>query len=221
MKKLIGTLIAALLVLSSTAALADYDREITFQDIAWETGLDEAPVSLLADDFAVDGFYTYSDSGMFLVPDKDLVLHDIMGEKEDYYSIAVTAAADRYMLKNLRIAGYDVIQLEFFYAMEGEKSHLMTVNVRLDIPDGEAAYKDLTDKLTSVYGDVSKRGKLYTFWETAVWFGQNDTAVMLTLNQGEVKLNYCKIADPTMLDEYLTNLPDPMKDIDSSDISGL
>ena len=94
---------------------------------------------------------------------------------------------------------------------------LVAVEIELNTLDFEIAYKDLLSKLTTLYGkskSVYAGASLYL----DIWYGENDTVLVLMNDYENIKLYYGILSAEELVKESFANI---LNDVSSSDISGL
>ncbi len=179
MKKLMSILCSLVLVMSCGAAFAAYDEEIRFQDIPWESTIEET-AQLLKD----CGLYTgdvaelinarVNSNGYYLEKDDNWLMKGYAYPNERNGVGSITVYKD-----NLgKIAGYDLGSLTLTFALNDEKSALVSAVVTFSVDDKAAVWKDLQKKLAKVYGE-GIGVHIITDLELDFWNGANNTALCL------------------------------------------
>lgn len=189
MKRSVSILLVLLLVCCCLSCLAEteYESPILFRNIPWGTDYDTIVADYLKDEVKLsnpDGreyWYKFDD-----------VLFD-ESNWDDYYNapLGVTTYARTSSLQDLKVAGYDVYSLYLkFVSLPGDDGLLVNDNQHTALyyayyqiapKDGDAAYADLLNKLTSIYGDVdlNRVDDSFAVYTQNVWYGADGTAVSL------------------------------------------
>lgn len=201
-----GVLIVVMLLFS--AAMAEYDSEITFQGVPWLSDDETVARSLIEAGFLRNGTkvdlnhenvsYLLENEVGFFSPDR------IYGADEVTFTTALEGSVKG------KIAGYSVKDLIFTFAYDGEYK-LIAVNVGLI----GCEYTILKEKLTKIYGEAetveTEEGII-----SNVWKGLNNSAILLiTYSEGlDYTLMYGRLDAADILSQCLA-APDP------DDVSGL
>ena len=185
MRRFLAIALAVFLILS-TSAIADVDKEITFNGIPWGIGGQE-----LIDTMSQKGFRAQraEESSM------PIWTYDF---REDWkYNVADTGYYIGYYYYNdnkTKIAGYELnnIMQYAYYDIKDNKlnkpnCHYYKTEIWFDIKNElvERAYEDLKNKLTNLYGNGTE-SKVYlidTDYIYTVWKGINNTAVCLYMSE--------------------------------------
>ncbi len=241
MKKML-CLVLSLMLLFACSALAEEEKEITFQGVPWGSSAEVTLQAWIDNGFVREGMEknrleSLSKYGLDASYVEYLSQGDCIGiaTRQEYQN---TIGGVYYLnqLGNMdkEIAGYKINfydgGMTGYYACDDSKSSLLAVSVVLKADNTEEAYSDLTAKLTTVYGDyeaVNFEVSPYLYgWDGScnVWKGANNTAVVLGMYYGEVALFYGTLDAQEILDayyaEYQANLvPEPT--VNPADTSGL
>ncbi len=177
MKKILCLVLA--LMLLSCAALAESEKEITFQGVKWGSSIEEMGKIWVSNGFVFEHFS----------PEPEWVSHMSTEYLTNENTIDVSMTADGYeavggrawhgwtWFDGAKIAGYDIREIQTFWACDEDDSALLAVKVILKVNDKAAAYDDLVAKLTSLYGE-GQNVKHYA--QVNAWLGANNTAVLIT-----------------------------------------
>ncbi len=235
MKKMLCLVLS--LMLLSCAALAEEEKEITFQGVPWGSSIEEMG-QIWIDNGFLNEWKELEHSHLCRTPMEYLTQED--GIDVAYTDENLAAVGGRqwmepnWLVKGTQIAGYDIKEIQTFWACNDNNSALLAVKVILKVDDKAAAYDDLTAKLTTVYGECENVEK-YTFVNG--WIGANNTAVLLTANDGtscsemlterdkeKVALIYGTLDAQEILDTYYAEYqanqkPEPT--VNPFDVSGL
>ena len=170
MKK-IAALLAALLALSCASALAEaYEEPILFRGIPWGTSYSQIAEKEVLDQISVQaGLGIAYNMGYSKEP---------LGTDEGTEGYAYFRGAFP------NVAGYPINGILFKFAMtpdengqlveDGNCTALYTAYYLLKVDDKETVLKDLSNKLSMVYGDMDLETD-----EGGVWYGADDTMVAL------------------------------------------
>ena len=204
MKRIVAFLLSMLLLVP--IASADTDKEIVFHGIPWGIGLDELSTQLKQRDIPTNGIETGADMHFW-----------------DYQFLSVTEdhvdSTGFYMYfvdydDTVKIAGYPVRSMYFYshygvtdgkISLDANDSEYYLVNISFAASDEMVAgiYSDILNKLTKLYGSSTESAPgRYT---QAVWYGANDTAVMLYRSSGEYQY-VCLIYGKTVSKQELLEL---------------
>ena len=194
------------LTLFSPAAFADTDSEIVFHGIPWGIGIDELTEQLNQRDIPTDGINAGADMKFW-----------------DYQFLSITEdhvdSTGFYMYfydydDKVKIAGYPVLSMYLYshygiadgkISLDANYSEYYLATIRFAASDEMVVgmYSDLLTKLTKLYGSCAEgTTKEYTH---AVWYGANDTAVMLYRSAGEYQY-VCLIYGKTISKQELLEL---------------
>ena len=187
MKKLFYVLIPfVLLLFISNVALAStiYEKPILFRGIDWGSNYNYAikafppqiEMSSLNDSeywYRIED-YLYKKSGN----SRD----GVIGARSNAYS---------WDISGLKVAGYEVDEIELLFTyLPGESgllskaasdTALIYAEYKLKPKDADAAYTDLTNKLTALYGDIdaTNSDSFFIEYNQNEWFGADGTKVSL------------------------------------------
>ncbi len=257
MKKILCLVVA--LMLLSCAAMAESEKEITFQGVKWGSNWQVTAQALIDNDYiperyewAVAASKPGSNSiGSGVVSSCPyLAMEDggsIALKNNDYFSsfsIGITYSVN----DDKQIAGYILKNVYANFAYDQSKEELLAVIQRLRVENTDEAFKDLTTKLTNLYGEYSQfeaaKASLtninFNYEGTYhAWQGANNTAVVLvvaktlkhsTLIVAEPEYEYCidliygTLGAQKMIDAYAANQAQDMMTlpvIDITNYSGL
>ena len=218
MKKLIAMLLAAALLLSAGCALADVDTEITFQDIPWESSMEDVHHAVLKKELAeavLEDVYDSNSGGAYLRYNAQYNTHYWESNQSDLLS---WLEAPWSFNKEKTIAGYNLDRLNFSFITENDETHLIYAEVKLDWKSNEEeAYADLQKKLTTVYGEGFHQADKNGILNYYLWKGADNTAVMLSYNQYSLHLYYGMLD----VEERLAQIEAQEEPVDPDDTSGL
>ena len=218
MKKWIAMLLATALVLNVGCALADVDTEITFQDIPWESSMEDVYHTVLEKELAeayIEDVYDSYNDGAYLRYNTQYNTHYWESSQSDLLS---RLDASWNFNKEKKIAGYNLDRLNFSFITENDETHLIYVEVMLDWKSNkEEAYADLQKKLTTVYGEGFHQADTNGILNYYLWKGADNTAVMLSYNQSSLHLYYGMLD----VEERLAQIEVQEEPVDSDDTSGL
>ncbi len=240
MRRILSVLLAVVLVIGLANTAFAYDEEITFQDIPWGSSIEDTIKIMVEKGFiqeetiqAIGGpdnviNYMYVSDGeadYLYKKGKDIIFGN---ESDDQVRAMGSCIFDNPLSSGLakKIAGYNVNNIEFYFAKNDTGSGLISARIDLvfDRKETKEVFDDLTQKLTTVYGKPQK-GKRSMLSGTKApyyaWKGKNDTCVWLFADSlGGVLLTYGTLNAGNILKEYLTAVPTKVP-VDSSDTSGL
>ncbi len=227
MKKAMALLLTLMLLTGLMGAALAYDDEITFQGIPWGTSNKEMIQILWDKEFMTSDIVTSGEQTLDSVISSycDLMREEsaLVTEKKGKLDLKTpantqaeyVASLDSYVFQFIStIGGYYVDRIETVFAGNGDSAKLIQVKVYL-AGDPNSMDKDLTKKLTEVYGkSVSVKYK--------GWIGKDHkTAVLLVSSKTTGTALYYACLDA---EEYLTEaLADisAEKPVDSTDVGGL
>lgn len=195
MKKMMALLLAAMMVLGLTGTALAYDEEITWQGIPWGSNVEEVIRFLMENNFIesepnvssgyfAECFTFLTEKGIEAIPGKDY--------DTDYWN---ACASLEITPEEYKIGGYDIEDITFNFAANGDSESLISVVVRNRAWD-DAARKDLTNKINRVYGNN--------------WIGANNTAICFVERGGIWDYNYLvysKTDAVTTLKEAFEHVP--------------
>lgn len=184
-------------MLSICTVSADYDKEITFRDIPWGSDI-ETSIKIMGEDLDYsaprnrdDYTYAYKSSNILEL------------DYEHSESDKIGASVSVYTSDDFKVAGYDVnyIYLYFVTKFEGDKADFDNCTDSLyggeyffDCVDYETASKDLQEKLTGLYGEISETVKSDDK-TIHIWNGANGTCCGLIedleSSYNQLVLAYC------------------------------
>lgn len=189
MKKLSFVLALVLVLLGCVPAFASdvYSEPITFRGIPWASTLQEVRDGLDGADIHPSMDFN------FWCPMIDH-LYQTAQMSDNYVKgeVGFLIIASNSAFGNLKVAGYEpsVINLWFVYtadetgalAKNAAHSAFYSADYEIDPADPEFAYNDLTEKLTSLYGDIDfeRQEKSIINYTQRVWYGADGTMVSLT-----------------------------------------
>lgn len=186
MKKFFVFLAACILILSFACAASAENtvtEPILFRGIEWGSSFTDVMNQLSSDmrfyDLRSDSSYTVSAS--------------MLGETKGYFDGHVVGScnARSSSLKDIKVAGYELSGLRLRFAwVPGEDGLIIEDNnhtalffaeYEISPKDLDAAYSDLTAKLSSLYGQPSatKTAGSIISEEYTVWYGGNNTMLVL------------------------------------------
>lgn len=186
MKKVLATILAILIVLSTSLCLADtHDGSILFRNAEWGASysdvLEKLPEGVKMHAPKVSEYWRSTDDIMF-----DENSWNYYKAELGCYSYSKSSS-----MKNVKVAGYDIdtIYLYFLYDIDSngllikDDAHtsLIYAYYKLEPKDPDTVYADLISKLTSLYGDVDlhQKSSPYITYEQNLWYGANGTQVSL------------------------------------------
>lgn len=214
MKKVLALIMVVLMMTSAGIALADVDTAITFQEIPWGSDAETVRQVLIEKEYISEDteFSCYEGRGFHLIPNK--TMHVVSESGTDYNAVQFVMSSNKILKQ---IAGYDVNRMECSFAKNGDDAELLCVKVMLNAQRIDEAYADLAAKLASIYGK-SKHGNFVGIMYNDVWYGDNNTVVMLLVDRDEINLYYGTLDADSILQECLANFSNG---VDSNDTSGL
>jgi len=193
MKKVFSFMLTLLLMTCSAFALSDESQEIIFRGIPWGVSIPEF-LEQVSEDIKFDDFEEEYANDLR----KYIYGSEILNFNEKVQRIGYAESNWEYKL-DLQVAGYAVDCIEAIFAMkpdeEGLPTHddehtaLVAANYWLDVDDAPAAFADLTEKLTGLYGEPAPFDSV-PYKVYLVWRGENDTFVSLNLSYASVYINY-------------------------------
>lgn len=221
MKKLLG-FICIIVLLFACSALAEEAKEYTFQNVPWGSTSEEAVQLLIDSGFLVseaamdEGYYG---SCPVLGEETKLIIYP--NSHSEYDHVMLNKSYSGSMIQK-QIAGYDVRSIALSFGINGTETALLCAQIYFAAPNYEEGYADLQSKLETIYGQYEV-GTYKSFFETSVWMGENNTAIVLSKDSVSESLfiAYGTLEARTILDECLTNYVVPTNNVDSSDTSGL
>ena len=188
MKKAIACFLSVLMLFASTA-LADTDKEILFHGIPWGISVNTLVNHLKERKIPISSSNVYADSDMRFWGSQ------FMSITEDHfdstgYEISIYDYDDR-----IQIAGYSVLNVDLYahygiidgeISFDADDSEYYFCSILFSVGDDmvEGVYSDLLRKLTNLYGNCATNTAIPNSAEStyAVWYGDNNTAVMLYRN---------------------------------------
>lgn len=186
MKKTLVLTTACCALLGMTVS-AETDKEILFRDIAWGTNYSE--VQQLLSDF---DWYDMSFDYMNQYPVEEILTDNHEYFSDDYSNGGINMIALPFTKKETDVAGYTTSDIELFFsyipvdgALSKEDTDTALYGARYEFSpkDLSAMSADLTEKLSSLYGEPDDISKATDLWgnKTAItrWYGANDTVVAL------------------------------------------
>lgn len=188
MKKLLA--LTLVLFLIGSVALAQTDKEITFQDTSWGTSYTEI-------DKKFSSYQLYDMRGKLIKTfSVDQIITDEGGIDFEYNDINVVG--NTYSPES-KVAGYTTKDVTFFFAykpvnglLTKELSDTMMYAARYEFAttDLEVMEADLTSKLSGLYGEPDATDSGSNMWGTefkyVYWYGANDTGVALIVHHPTV-----------------------------------
>jgi len=188
MKKLL-VLIFALLI-ATTSAFAQTDKEITFQDTSWGTSYTDI-------DKKFSSFNMYDmRGGLIKTYSVDEVIKDDGGIDFEYHDINVVGNT---FSPESKVAGYTTTGVTFYFAYtpvnkiltkELSDTKLYAAKYEFATSDLEVIAADLTSKLSGLYGEPDDTDTGENMWGTEFkyiyWFGANNTGVTLIVHHPTV-----------------------------------
>ncbi|MBR6187052.1 MAG: hypothetical protein IKQ41_12440 [Clostridia bacterium] len=195
MKKIACLLLTLILLVSCCAAFAEetasgaYEKPILFRGIPWGSTWEEAQkylpegieysLSAICRMSRVDSYMQFNDK---LYNDEQLGRY--------YY------ASDSKKLNGMKVAGYALSGLYLYFAgtsddsgylaMDETHGALLYAEYRINAHNYDAVFKDLLDKLTSLYGDADVTNDKGTQY---LWYGADGTMASLAL-RGDILIRY-------------------------------
>lgn len=201
MKKFLTVFATCLLILASVCVASAEEsatKPILFRGIEWGSSYTEVLAQFPAE---IRFFNTSYDGTSYNVRYK------MLDESRHYYDGNVSRKASAYSssLENLNVAGYELSDLDLCFAWipgddgliveDDDHTALFFAEYEISPKDLDAAYSDLTAKLSSLYGEpVSTKTSGFTIKETyTVWYGGNNTMLVLLKEEYSSGSKYIKI----------------------------
>lgn len=188
MKKLLALILA--LLLFDSVALAQTDKEITFQDTSWGASYTEIDKK-----FSSYDMYDMR-GGLIKTFSVDQIITDEDGIDFEYHDINVVG--NTYSPES-KVAGYTTKDVTFYFAykpvnglLTKELSDTMMYAAKYEFAtsDLEIMEADLTSKLSGLYGEPDATDSGSNMWGTdfkyVYWYGANDTGVVLIVHHPSV-----------------------------------
>lgn len=188
MKKLLALILA--LLLFGSVALAQTDKEITFQDTSWGASYTEIDKK-----FSSYDMYDMR-GGLIKTFSVDQIITDEDGIDFEYHDINVVG--NTYSPES-KAAGYTTKDVTFYFAykpvnglLTKELSDTMMYAAKYEFAtsDLEIMEADLTSKLSGLYGEPDATDSGSNMWGTdfkyVYWYGANDTGVVLIVHHPSV-----------------------------------
>lgn len=174
-------------VFLGTTVHAETDKEILFRDIPWGTNYLEA--QQLLSDF---DWYALSFDYMKHYPVEEILTDDYDSSLISFKNGGINMTASPFSNKETDVAGYITSDIELFFTY-------IPVNGTLSKEDSDTALygarytfepkalssmsEDLTDKLSSLYGQPDNTTNSTDMWGNKLsftwWYGANDTVIVL------------------------------------------
>lgn len=188
MKRIMVVLLTIMLLLSvgySNAENTEDSNPILFRGVEWGVKQKDAEKALSGIKFNSPDTYTHWRSVKDFLTDAypyTFYYNSVLG-----YNLYATDSSK----SNLKVAGYQVnsIGLKFVYltddngilVRDAEHSALITATYTFKVTDKKAVFDDLTDKLTSLYGEIDESYQDgYSIVNTInIWYGSEGTLVVL------------------------------------------
>lgn len=220
MKKLLG-IVCIITLLFSCSALAEDTKEYTFQSIPWRSTSKEAVQMLIDGGFLPNEVVMdegYVGARPFLEEHKKLKVYP--NSYSEYDKVMISKSYSGSIIQK-QIAGYDVNNIELSFGINGNETLLLIAQLRFNAANYEEGYTDLQSKLGTLYGDYEVAA--YSFFETSVWMGENNTAIVLSKDSitESFFIAYGTLEARSILDECLENYVEPKNNVDNSNVSGL
>ncbi len=212
MKKML-CLVFSLMMLLTGSALAEEEKEITFQGVPWGSSVVDSYKILFEKGLFSKAYDAYSRNKIIKLDPKWLQVDHGRTVRyltaEDGVVIAYASEDYKQALAHLgtnhqsgysangiggkgvdaKIAGYQVKQFDLWYAYHGNNTELVSVVLMLIVDDVDEAYSDLTAKLTTLYGEPESHSST-----------QNSSTTTL-LNTELVSIDYPSDAITSLLSE--------------------
>lgn len=183
MKKVICGLLACIMI--ATPSIAATEDEILFKGIPWATDIETVKNSL-----ETMRWSDWHGEGMDTCPTDSIIKDDLAYNRFAYTDINVHSITHN---PDTKVAGYDIDEIDLYFAYvpdetgfinaENPDTSFYAASYHLIFNDLNGACNDLTEKLSSLYGDYdnqeSEEQWTKTKTEWTYWNGANDTAVVL------------------------------------------
>ena len=210
MKKIVALLLAAALLLGMTTALAGGEtKEITWQDIPWEIGFEEAAKLLVekgvissTDELMKGDYYEFSMMGVIgsFLTESGMPDEEFLSPK--FLQGGIVLATNRHSGLDFTYGGYPVRTITLVFTPDDK---LMSILITPESFD----YGDLTGKLTSVYGEPSIE-------DPFVILGGNRTALTFDWN-----INAFVYGKTTWDEVFPDGAAETQPQADANDVGGL
>lgn len=227
MKKVLTLLLAVMMLASVGLASAEETKEITFQDIPWGSNAETVWQTIVEKEYINlemteqnRMLHCSEGTATHLIPhesaSKQFMMNVVPDNGEAYKAVQCRIGFNSAEVLQ-KIAGYEVDSLQFSFAENREETKLLCVQIALKAPRIDEVYSDLVSKLSSIYGE-SKHGDFGGIMYNDVWYGDNNTIVMLYFDSAYLNVYYGTLDAKNTLEESLTNFSNG---VDNSDTSGL
>ncbi len=152
---------------------------ITFRERPWGTGADDIAQWLLDAGIVTNQYSLFSGGHAWLqpcyYPYVYLAADGSIPAQNSYMAATKILWANQFLSADFRVAGYEVENLYFAFAAQGDETKLIGVSVDFRCPEGEeAAFAEVQQKLRDTYGAGNEDDDTHY-----LRFGQNNTALHL------------------------------------------
>lgn len=227
MKKFIAILLTTVLVVGLISCASAYDEAIQFSGIPWGENIENTVKTLFDAGYIREEYLEYLSNyvpypgALYLFWRNDLGKNGCAeikyASEGDFGNNFISVSIERSFMPEITIAGYVVKRIDLSFTNKDGNPGLAAVELGLDIKNTEDAYEDLTNKLTSIYGDPIN-ADLAPIANYNNWLGADDSCILLGNNQGTLKLYYGVIWSEETLETFKM---DNTNNVDSNDVSGL
>ena len=208
------------------------DDVIAFLGIPWRSSV-ETVRQMLIDGGFIREEYSNDSLGVFIEPDsflrgsylktnKQLIASQFTPASQGYTRCTrILYIYDYQFAEGKTIGGYPIDGFLFTFAFDGNKTELVTVTVFLKAENLTAAYKDIEEKLNSLYGQcLSGSSRKFT---SRVWKGLSGSVAMLFTSGSTSELYiYYGLLDPAdIFDAAGRRYDQRTNDVSSDDTGGL
>lgn len=227
MKKFIAILLTTVLAVGLISCASAYDEAIQFSGIPWGENIETTVKTLFDAGYIREEYLEYLSNDAAYSGAPYLFWRDDLGKngcteiryasEGDFGNNFVTVSVERSFMPETTIAGYAVKRIDLAFAKKDGNPGLTAAELGLDIKNTDDAYEDLTNKLTSIYGDPINVD-LAPIANYNIWLGADDSSILLGNNQGSLVFYYGVIFSEEALQTFKM---DNTNNVDSNDVSGL
>ena len=227
MKKFIAVLLTTVLMAGLVSCASAYDETIQFSGIPWGENIETTVKTLFDAGYIREEYLEYLSNYVPYPEASYLFWRNDLGKngcaekryasEGDFGNNFVTISVERSFMPETTIAGYVVKRIDLSFTNKDGNPGLAAVELGLDIKNTDDAYEDLTNKLTSVYGDPIN-ADLAPIANYNNWLGADDSCILLGNNQGSLAFYYGVIFSEEALQTFKM---DNTNNVDSNDVSGL
>lgn len=212
MKKILALLLVAMMLLGLNGTALAYDEDITWQGIPWRSSVEDAVKILIEkgyikpenESLAIESLIL--DSGSVFYQDNETVGVSLFGDR----MVAELQLNKGALLEETKIAGYLVDRIALTFVYYEDITSLVCVQIMLNENSYSYNYKDLSAKITAVYGDAITDGFVFT------WKSNSNSLILM--NRLWCDFFYGTLdAEQIALELYgLTNEKENEKELDTS-----